>query len=322
MSGALKLTLKAAISGLLVAYALSQADFRTAFAMLPQLMWLPLCLMLAANLASRLLAAYRWYRLVRPIRSAVRYSTFVRITLGSNFYGQFLPGGGVEALQVTALGRSESSISLALASVYVDRVFGLFALALLLLWGALLSGITLIPYVTMTGAAALAVSSLAAASFASPRLRRRLVRWVSRFAGAGLHEKILGIAAYFDKASGRLALMAESIGLAILMQILRVLMFFFGALALGTQLPIPVLMLSVPAILLFLALPISVGGIGIREGSLVFFFSKFGESSDLALALAMLIYLSNIVVAIPGAWYGLTMAFSSKQSARADRHQT
>jgi uncharacterized membrane protein YbhN (UPF0104 family) len=54
-----------------------------------------------------------------------------------------------------------------------------------------------------------------------------------------------------------------------------------------------------------LVLPISIGGIGVREGTLVFFFSIFGLSSELALALALLVYLSNIVVAIPGAWFGL-----------------
>jgi uncharacterized protein (TIRG00374 family) len=297
--------LKLAISLGLVAYALSRADLATALRLFPDLRLLPLFAMLSANLASRLLSAYRWYRLVKPVQPAIDYLPFVRITLGSSFYGQFLPGGGVETLQIAGLARTRSSTSVAVASVFADRIFGILSLALLMTAGFGLSRSKDPAGIILLGIVLAVVSSLLIAIVSNNKYRARLLNALPSRVGNFVENALGEALSYFDIFRHRPRLIAETLALAIAMQLLRVIMFWLGAFALGAQLPVSMFLLSVPVILLLLILPISIGGIGVREGTLVFFFSIYGLNSELALALALLVYLSNIVVAVPGAWFGL-----------------
>jgi len=306
MTRPLRLVFKLSVSAALVGYALSTADLSATAGLFPALKWLPLLLMLVTNFLTRLIAAFRWYRLVGPVLPDAGYSDFVRLTLASSFYGQFLPGGGVEALQVAGLSRVRSDLPVAVASVFTDRLFGLLSLTLLLAVGVALSGPAVASPVAAAGLTAALTSAMAIACLFNAGCRARLASAVNRLAAR--HKRLMPLTAplaYFDTLSGRPALLVESLLLALLMQLLRVAVYFLGALALGTCLPLPALMLSIPSILLLLVLPVSVGGIGIRESSLVFFFAMFGFGAELGLALALLVYVSNIVVSIPGAWFGL-----------------
>lgn len=296
---------KLLISGALVAYAVSRVDLAAAVRLLPGIQWMPLVAMLVANIASRFLAAFRWYRLVRPFQNDVRYLAFVRLVFASSFYGQFLPGGGVETLQVIGLARSESSYSTALASVFADRAFGILITTLFLVFGLLITetagGPNLVPY-------AMVVSfGLATVLFflVSETARNRCIAILPASWQHALHSRIDRRLDYFEIFRHRPRLLAEALALAVSMNIVRISMFFFGAMALSAQVPFFVFFLAVPSILFLLVLPISVGGIGVRESILVFFFSLYGLSEEVALALGVLVYLGNILIAVPGAWTGL-----------------
>ena len=77
--------------------------------------------------------------------------------------------------------------------------------------------------------------------------------------------------------------MIYSLGLAFGMQILRVAYTVVGAWALGIHLPMLTFVAIVPIIFLIALLPISVGGLGVRETAFVSFFVSGGGECGIRL---------------------------------------
>jgi glycosyltransferase 2 family protein len=77
--------------------------------------------------------------------------------------------------------------------------------------------------------------------------------------------------------------------------------YYFIALSLGIDdTPYVVFLFILPLSSAVANLPISFGGMGVRENAIVFLFSYFGVSSEKALALSLLILGSNLVIAFLG----------------------
>lgn len=91
-------------------------------------------------------------------------------------------------------------------------------------------------------------------------------------------------------------------GLAIAIQYLNAVMHFFLVLAIGKSVPLAYVLAFVPVMVLLTSLPLSVNGLGIREGSLVFFLGKVGIGSAEALAVGVL---SLAMLLLAGAVGGL-----------------
>jgi len=69
-------------------------------------------------------------------------------------------------------------------------------------------------------------------------------------------------------------------------------------LALGIEIPITYLFMVIPLIYLTEALPISINGLGVREGAFVFFFAQKGISNEEALAAGILVISVRYVFAM------------------------
>ncbi len=200
-----------------------------------------------------------------------------------------------------------SKISTATASVFADRALGLITTSLFLIVGLSLThqldGPNLLPLAVL----ACAALSLVLLLLVNRDVRTLLFRILPRRVRSGLIPWLDAKLMYFDTFRERPRFLLDSALLAALMQILRIFLFYFGAVSLVDSVPLMVLFLAVPTILFLLVLPISVGGIGVRESTLVFFFAMYGLDESVALALAILVYAGNIIVASPGAWFGLQL---------------
>src|SRR5207248_9889553 len=71
--------------------------------------------------------------------------------------------------------------------------------------------------------------------------------------------------------------------------------------ALGLNLGITVLLAFMPAVAMAQVLPISIGGLGLREGALVIFLHPLGVSYEHAIAFGLLVYGLNLAVSLLGA---------------------
>lgn len=96
--------------------------------------------------------------------------------------------------------------------------------------------------------------------------------------------------------------------LSVLIQIVSPVTFYIIALSLGIKIDITYFFVYLPIISAITLLPISIGGLGLRDATTVFFFSKAGVSKDLAFAMSLINFSFILVYAsIGGLIYVLTV---------------
>ncbi|MDZ7315693.1 MAG: flippase-like domain-containing protein, partial [candidate division KSB1 bacterium] len=83
-------------------------------------------------------------------------------------------------------------------------------------------------------------------------------------------------------------------------QFLRILTHYFTALSVGTKVGLSPFMIFIPLVAFFASLPISFGGIGVREQSAAVLFSQVGLAAPQAVAFEFLAYLVGIFASLPG----------------------
>ena len=82
--------------------------------------------------------------------------------------------------------------------------------------------------------------------------------------------------------------------------------------SIGARIPFVYLLFGVPLIVIISILPISLGGLGIREAASIFIFSIAGISSDVALSLSLMVTAVTYAVGLLGG----TFLFSRRDSLR------
>ena len=278
---------------------LGQALTVVAAARLDVLALLPLVLV-----ADRLIAAFRWYLLVRGKNAAVTYWGIVRLIFVSGFAGYFTPGSvGVEAVRVYGLSRTISNLALSVTSVLVERLLGLFALTFLVLVGLALRPPGLSPEYGQLAWLALAVLIVGVCALMSPWLRRLSLLALPAGWLAPVRRGLQKIYAMLDGYRRQPGLMLGSLGLAVIFQLTRCLPAAIGAAALGSPLPFAYFVVIVPVVALVSLMPISIAALGVRELAYVYLFGLVGMPAETALALALLIWVFGLLLLLPGAWF-------------------
>jgi uncharacterized membrane protein YbhN (UPF0104 family) len=259
----------------------------------------PLAIVVVAALVAldRVVMIWRWLLLLRATGAPIGARDAARIFLVSSFVGGFLPAGvGGDAARAWSLARHTDRRSEAVASVAIDRVLGVVALAVLGAVGAvawsrsvsdeLRSWVLAVAGLSLAGS----VAVLAAALLSGRWRNGRAGRYAWRLAEAmGQYRRV-------PHALGRV------FALSLLVQVLRVLQAWGLGLGLGIAVPFAYYLVFMPIGLLMLLLPISVSGFGVPQGVIVWLLQPQGVPAATAFALSTLIVLSGIAGNLPGAW--------------------
>ena len=90
-------------------------------------------------------------------------------------------------------------------------------------------------------------------------------------------------------------------GTALLYQLSVITVFGLVFRALDLDVPVAAVLAFVPAVLMIQVLPISISGLGVREGAIALFLHPFGVSNAQALASGLLWFGALVVVSMLGA---------------------
>jgi uncharacterized protein (TIRG00374 family) len=259
-------------------------------------------------LVDRVLMAYRWVTLLRPVNPAERppLVAVMRIFFVSTFIGTFLPASvGGDAVRAYGLAREGVAGVDAVASVLMDRLIGVVSILIVAVAGAVLARHTvdirlLIPalaLLTILSAAALAVVFSPRAASAAASLLSRLPR------GRLTAQKLVGaVRRYADQHNALFNVLVCSLAV----QMLRVLQTYCLGLSLGLPASIGAYFALVPIILLIALMPITINGIGTTQAGFVWLFGRVGVSEAPAFALSVLFLAIAIVGNLPGGVLYLT----------------
>jgi hypothetical protein len=254
------------------------------------------------TLAGVVLSAWRWQRVLATFDSETRLPNLVSHYLAGQFVGNFLPSTiGGDVLRISRLSNSSTVPGTSVfASVVIERLTGWIVLPLLTLAGLLLKPSLLGLGVASRLALGLSLGTLVLlagilVAAAHPRVAGRFATnegW-TRFIGA-VH---LGV----DSLRRRPQAAAGILGVATVYQLSPVLAAWFATRALGLHLPVVALLAFVPMVAIAQVLPLSLNGLGIREGAFVIFLGPLGVSTGQAVAVGLIVYALTLAVSLLGA---------------------
>jgi hypothetical protein len=135
---------------------------------------------------------------------------------------------------------------------------------------------------------------------------------LARFKLASIADKISGFREGIMSMARDRRAMFNLVALSFFYQSLGIVIIFILGRALGIELAIWHYFIYIPLITTITVLPISLAGIGIREGAFVFFFAQAGVAQAQALSLSLLLFTQTVILALlGGVWY----LFAREQSA-------
>jgi uncharacterized protein (TIRG00374 family) len=247
------------------------------------------------------LSALRWQRVLVALDIHVGLRQLTSYYLASLFVSNFLPSTvGGDVLRVTRLSAMNGETPRSFASVVLERLTGWVVLPVLTLTALAvnpslrhLGTASRVAFLVSIVTLVLLGGVLFAAGHPSIGGRLQSTEGWRRFTGA-IH---LGL----ERFRRHPALALEVLTTSFTYQLAVMLAAFFAANALGLGLGWTAILAFMPAVAIVQVLPITIGGLGVREGALVLFLHPLDVSTQHAIALGLLVYGINLVVSLLGA---------------------
>lgn len=275
-------------------------------------------------LVSNLLGSFQWSRLMRAVEIRIPFWKVAAYYHVGLFFNNFLPAGvGMDIARVLDASRYGRPKAVALSSVLMDRLVGTVALAGLAL-------VTTLPainrfhlslvYLSLVGFFALSMTMVWAVFHPAtlPNVERGLSRVGLGSLKPHLEELASSLAGYRD----RRAAIARLLSVALLVQMARIGVHVLVARALGLEIPLTYFFLFVPLVAVIVSLPISLNGIGLREGAGVLLFGLVGVDRMHAFSLQFTTYLVAVAVSMIGGVVFLARIPKRRAAARQIRRSS
>lgn len=251
------------------------------------------------------LSSSRWQMLAEPMGFRSPWRRYFGLYYVGLFFNLFLPTSmGGDVVRAWSLADQPERRWPALLSVVSDRLSGLLALVLL-------AGLaTFFDHGSLPRTVVWTVWSLAGGMVVGFLLLPRLGKRLPAFAK---------LAAALSVSRGHRRRWFMALGISICVQSASVVQIALMGQALGLQVPAMGYAVVVPLVSLLTLLPVSVGGIGVREGSLVLLLRPLGVSEAAALALGLAWFAMNFVMGMVGGlvylFFGQHLVGPSSQSS-------
>ena len=243
----------------------------------------------------------------------------LKIHLATSFYGLFLPGilsaGAVKWYKFSKFGKKSSAAAVVVINRLLEVLMVVFV-GILFFFPALLSSgnhsilmvltavliFMILFYLLLLSSGGL--KFILKIVFMIP-LNKRFRELLNKFAGALLQFRNLCLKDHF-----------KIIGLLFLYHSLGIFSFYCFAKSLDITLSIWVIGWIRSAMSIAIMLPLSFAGFGIREGTLVLLFSRYGIKAEASMALSFLFFSKNLITSLLGGIFELKDFILSKKSSK------
>ncbi len=231
-------------------------------------------------------STWRW-KLLLP--EHFRFGRLFSLYMIGSFFNSFLPGViGGDAVKAYYLNKDAKKISLTLASVFMDRYFG-YA-------GLMIIGISAFPfaYGYFGGTVYRWIMPFIFISFVAASLLLFRLKLGRNFSS------VAEIYEYFVRLKSSKDVIAKAMLLSFVVQLLNFLMVAVLAYAMGENIPLILLFVFLPIVITVTTIPISVSGLGVREGSFVLLLGLIGVRPEVATSLSLSWFFANFIGGLPG----------------------
>lgn len=266
-----------------------------------------------------LLCFIRWQMLLKAANINLSLKKLVTSYSGGVFFNLFLPSSiGGDMMRSIDLSVQTKKPHEVVATVLLDRLSGYVGLVTLTLI-ALVFGWKLLADRTVLFSMAILFGILIAVLLVL--FNQFLYSSINRFLGSSSNKikdsiKTLQQQIYLFK--GRKRVIFYNLLMSFVIQIVSPICLYFIALSLGINIKIVYFFVLLPIISAITLLPVSIGGLGLRETATIFFFAKVGVSKDLSFAMSLLSFSFMLIYgALGGLIYVLTIHHRRLQSYKS-----
>ena len=262
--------------------------------------WLFLAAGIVLMACSFLLASWRWQRVLAVFGHHVRLRTLTKHYLAGQFVGNMLPSTvGGDVLRVSRSSADTGNTTDAFAAVVLERLTGWVVLPLLVFAGFAINpslfDVKRSSLALLIAGGTLVVLAVVVFLAGHPKAAGRFAEhdnWM-RAIGA-VHVGVDRLRR--DPRDAAVALLA-----ALAYQIVVVASVYCAFHVVDVRVPNAAILAYVPAVAMAQVVPISIGGLGVREGLLAFLFHPLGVTTGRAVAIGLLWYGMTLLVSIAGA---------------------
>jgi glycosyltransferase 2 family protein len=245
---------------------------------------------------------YRWKRLLNAVDVHPSPKRLISSYSGGIFFNMFLPStiGGDFVRSIDLAQRTQKAHEV-VATVIMDRLSGYTGMMivgltgilcgiriigdnkLMLMIGGLTVGLAVILVLLFNDGIYTRMNAILGASGAG-RIRKAL---------QGIHEQV-----YFFRSAKKI--MLENLFLSVLIQLIAPIVVYVILIAMGLHVSLAYLLVVLPVISAIAVIPISTGGLGLRDALNVFFLAKVGIARNAAFAMSLINFAFLFVIALAG----------------------
>lgn len=263
-----------------------------------------------------IVCSYKWYLLLLVQKVAISMRRLIPFYFVGIFFNNFLPTGiGGDIVRIYNTAKYSKKGMASLTSVFMERFTGLIALVLIAMVALGFSyrmGISRDVIFIVNGLFLLCLA-LTVILF-NKIVFNKCNLLVRKFRSGYLWNKIEKIHQTIYFYRGSKTALGKAIGVSFLFQFLSIIIGYIISLSLNLHIPLLYFFLFIPIISVITMLPVSLNGIGIREGSYIYFFTKVGATSAEAFSMSVLLYALLVFTSLIGG-----AIYASRGFRREDR---
>ncbi len=301
MKSKLFLFVKVIVSITLLTIIITKIDWKSALTLIANANVFLIVVSFFLAFVVRWLMAYKWNVLLRVNYSDIPTWNIVKIIMIGSFLGLFLPSSlSTDVVRGYYLSKENSDKLHITSTIVIDRLLGLLSLLVmgiigLSLSGTLLKNLNLAPFLFLGVAGIVFIFVIL--------FNKNIFKRVNNFF-ENKNSKIHNLVEKGYKALSRFynypAAMALSFFNSLTIQIIRIFRFYIIALAINVNVPLTYFVIVVPIIMIVLMIPISLGGLGVKEGAAISLLILLGISHNDAIILTLIESITTTIVTMLG----------------------
>ncbi len=247
------------------------------------------------------LESLMWDVLLRAQDVRIKRSYLFQNIMIAYFYNNILPSNiGGDIFKVYDLAKNKKApVDRCASAVFMERFLGLISITVFFV-ATSFSIYSLLKNYIIVIAVFLVIAFVLFLLLAKPRLFKvdRIFYKYNKI--QKFWPKIQGFSDSVASYRNRLPYLALSFAINICCQMLFTVMFYFISVSLGLNISFMTYAFMVPVIYVLTGIPISIGGLGVRENTIVFLLTGFGVSNEEAVVFSLIVLFIHIFNAMLG----------------------
>ena len=240
-----------------------------------------------------LLSAYRWVIFLKLRGIYLSLLQALKFYLISIFAGNFLPSGGLDIVRALYAGRG-SSVSVALAATFIDRLAGFYAILFYLILAAITLSMKAKTLLKLT-----IIGILLLLAFNLLLFTKQFYTWVNTIKRTRITIPIIKFLNSIYDFRSEWPVILKMFPVSILIQLCFSLVPIVMSPGLNVKIPFLESILLLPIINFVIMIPITVSGLGLREGAFIILYGDL-IGREKSLLLSLFYYLTSIILSIIG----------------------